>query len=34
MHNARLIADTSFAPRFDLIEAEADFHHWTTSLGA
>ncbi|CAB3806593.1 NAD-dependent epimerase/dehydratase family protein [Paraburkholderia fynbosensis] len=34
MDNARLIADTGFAPRFDLTEAEADFHHWTTSLGA
>jgi hypothetical protein len=34
MDNARLIADTGFAPRFDLSEAEADFHLWTTSLGA
>jgi UDP-glucuronate 4-epimerase len=34
MDNARLMADTGFAPRFDLSEAEADFHLWTTSLGA
>jgi UDP-glucuronate 4-epimerase len=34
MDNTRLVADTGFAPLFDLAEAEADFHHWITALGA
>jgi UDP-glucuronate 4-epimerase len=28
MDIARLVADTSFVPRFDLARAEADFHRW------
>ncbi|HEX3639637.1 MAG TPA: NAD(P)-dependent oxidoreductase [Paraburkholderia sp.] len=34
MDNTRLVADTGFTPRFDLAEAEADFHRWITTLGA